>query len=152
MKTKKRIIALILFAVMLFSLAACGKNDPTPSAGDTTAPSTTPAGEATTPSTDDNATDWDGPDWMNQTGMPIVKEGTEKTLSLYVEQTAEYGDFKESWMYKYITEVMNINLEVTVFTPDNKGDVLSLAFASNELPDIIIGSGFSTTELVVPFS
>ena len=28
MKTQKRIIALVLFAVMLFSLAACSKNDP----------------------------------------------------------------------------------------------------------------------------
>lgn len=148
MKTQKRIIALVLFAVMLFSLAACSKNDPTPSTDNTTAPSTTPAGDATTPSTDASTSDWAGPDWMNQTGMPIVKEGTEKTLSIYVEQTAEYGDFKESWMYKYITEVMNINLDVTVFLSDSKADFLSLAFASNELPDIIIGSGFSTTELV----
>ena len=104
MKTQKRIIALVLFAVMLFSLAACSKNDPTPSTDNTTAPSTTPAGDATTPSTDASTSDWAGPDWMNQTGMPIVKEGTEKTLSIYVEQTAEYGDFKESWMYKYITD------------------------------------------------
>ena len=148
MKIQKRIIALVLFAVMLFSFAACSKNDPTPSTDNTTAPSTTPAGDATTPSTDASTSDWAGPDWMNQTGMPIVKEGTEKTLSIYVEQTAEYGDFKESWMYKYITEVMNINLDVTVFLSDSKADFLSLAFASNELPDIIIGSGFSTTELV----
>ena len=73
MKTQKRIIALVLFAVMLFSLAACSKNDPTPSTDNTTAPSTTPAGDATTPSTDASASDWAGPDWMNQTGMPIGK-------------------------------------------------------------------------------
>lgn len=122
MRTQKRIIALVLFAVMLFSLAACSKNDPTPSTDNTSAPSTTPVGDATTPSTDASTSDWTGPDWMNQTGMPIVKEGTEKTLSIYVEQTAEYGDFKESWMYKYITEVMNINLDVTVFLSDSKAD------------------------------
>ena len=62
MKTQKRIIALVLFAVMLFSLAACSKNDPTPSTDNTTAPSTTPAGDATTPSTDASTSDWAGPD------------------------------------------------------------------------------------------
>lgn len=63
---------------------------------------------------------------------------------------AEYGDFKEAPGCTSIITLkwMNINLDVTVFLSDSKADFLSLAFASNELPDIIIGSGFSTTELV----
>lgn len=89
------------------------------------------------------------PEWMNTEGtFPIVKEGNEKTLTIYVKQVADAGKPEDTWMYHYLTENMNINLEFTSFTDENRDEFLSLAFASGELPDIIIGGNFSAEELV----
>ena len=155
MRKRKRLTALTLAACMAVSLIACGQQKNTESgsqtadAASTAAASETPAGEM--PAGTDTASDTAAgvPDWMNTDGdLPIVKEGTEKTLTLYVEQTSEYGKPEDSWFYKFIEEEMNIKLDVTTYTGDNKSEFLSLAFASNELPDIIIGANFSTAELL----
>ena len=155
MRKRKRLTALTLAACMAVSLIACGQQKNTESgsqtadAASTAAASETPAGEM--PAGTDTASDTAAgvPDWMNTDGdLPIVKEGTEKTLTLYVEQTSEYGKPEDSWFYKFIEEEMNIKLDVTTYTGDNKSEFLSLAFASNELPDIIIGANFSTSELL----
>ena len=139
MKNTKRLFSLVLAVVMLFSLAACGnQNEEEPTT------STKPQSESVPATTEPNELAWLNTDG----GFPIVKEGTEKTLSIYVEQTAEYGAPEDSWFYRYIEEEMNINLDITTYTPDNKKEFLSLAFASNELPDIIIGANFSTAELL----
>jgi putative aldouronate transport system substrate-binding protein len=139
MKNTKRLFSLVLAVVMLFSLVACGNQD-----NEETTPSTNPQSESVPATTVPNELAWLNTDG----GFPIVKEGTEKTLSIYVEQTAEYGDPEESWFFRYIEEEMNINLDITTYTGDNKKEFLSLAFASDELPDIIIGANFSTAELL----
>lgn len=128
MKLAKKLLSLICVAAMVFSMAACAPSNEDESKNNTT----------------NNKLEWLNTDG----GYPIVKEGYEKTLKIYVEQTSEYGDPKDSWMFKYIEEVLNIKLDITVYTKDNKSEFLSLAFASNELPDIIIGANFSTAELL----
>lgn len=88
--------------------------------------------------------------WLNSDGtLPIVKEGTEKTLRLLVQRvSATTTDIEDVWMYKFIEEFMNINLEVETFLADNRNEMLTLAFAADELPDVIIGGGFNTSELM----
>ena len=109
MRKRKRLTALTLAACMAVSLIACGQQKNTESgsqtadAASTAAASETPAGEM--PAGTDTASDTAAgvPDWMNTDGdLPIVKEGTEKTLTLYVEQTSEYGKPEDSWFYKFI--------------------------------------------------
>lgn len=91
----------------------------------------------------------EAPEWMNTDSIfPLVKDGYEKTLTIYARNGADYGDPEESWVYKYLTEECNINLEITTFTADNADEFLSLAFAGNDLPDIIIGANFTADELV----
>ena len=143
MKHKKRLLSLTLAAAMLFSMAACG--DTGKENSDEKEPDSTQQPEQS----DSNGEADNELAWLNtEGGLPIVKEGTEKTLTVYVENTAEYGDPEDSWFYRFITEEMNINLDITTYTGDNKSEFLSLAFAGNELPDIIIGSNFSTAELL----
>lgn len=88
--------------------------------------------------------------WLNSDGtLPIVKEGTEKTLRMLVQRvSATTTDIEDVWMYKFIEEFMNINLEVETFLADNRNEMLTLAFAADELPDVIIGGGFNTSELM----
>ena len=141
MKNKKRLPALALAACMTASLAGCGSSASSTSTAEST--STDTASASTTEAAANEL------DWLNTDGgLPIVKEGNEKTLKIYVENTAEYGAPEDSWMYKFIEEKMNIKLDVTTYTGDNKSEFLSLAFASDELPDIIIGSNFSAAVLL----
>ena len=82
------------------------------------------------------------PEWLNPGSLPIVEEGTEKTLKIAMIAEASSGEPEEVWFYKYIEEVMNINLEIETFTADNQSEYLTLMFADGDLPDIIISSGY----------
>ena len=88
--------------------------------------------------------------WLNSDGtLPIVKEGTEKTLSLLIQRPSGVAaEIEDLWMYKFIEEFMNINLEVETFLSDNRNEMLTLAFAADDLPDVVIGGGFNTSELM----
>ena len=87
--------------------------------------------------------------WLNTSGeLPIVKEGTEKTLRIAIQMYNDSGDPEEKWFYKFIEEEMNINLEIEKFTASNTSEYISLLFADGDLPDIIIGGGLGTASLV----
>ena len=145
MKNKKMLVALALAGSMVLSATGCGQQseqDTTKQTGDSqekvesSAPVESTAEEKT-------------PSWLNtESVFPIVNEGTEKTLSIYVMQNEMSGDPSESWVSKFLTEKTNINFEYTTFYSDNRDEFLSLAFAGNELPDIIIGGKFGPAELV----
>ena len=88
-------------------------------------------------------------DWLNtDSTFPVVKEGTEKTLKIFVNQNAANGAPEDSWFCSYLVDKTNLNFEFTTFTDANRNEFLSLAFASGELPDIIIGANFTTSELI----
>lgn len=144
MRNKKRLMALGLTAAMLMSLAACGSTDKAGTSASQNSTNSEVSSEA-----DVSTESSDELEWMNyESSLPIVKEGYEKTLSVYVLQTADFGPAEESWMYQYLTTEANINLEITAFTGENQSEFISLAFASGELPDVIIGGGFSTSDLL----
>ena len=131
--TPKRLLSLVMACVMLLGLAACGGSAETPAAE---APATAP-------------TPVEEIEWLSKDGsLPLVAEGTEKTLSMYVRLEPNAPAPEELWMYSFIEEAMNINLEVTAFTTENEDEILSLAFASGDLPDLIIGCELTTGELV----
>ncbi len=159
-KLLKRILALALTGAMVASMCACG-NDAGSSSDSSSGNS---SGESSTAdeggsedsgsqeSADDggsSASDGKDLSWLNSSQtLPIVAEGTEKTLSLYVWGDEAAPDPEQVWNYKFIEDAMNINLEVTRFTDANKSEFLSMAFASGELPDIIIGGDFDAAALV----
>ena len=129
---KKRVFALLLCFAMVLPLVAC-----TPDTPDVTAPSIRPPEEL---------------DWLNISteafDLPIVKEGTEKTLTIWYRTAGGMEDPEQTWTYKFAVEHMNINLEVRPLYSSNQSEVLSTAFATGDLPDIIVGSKFTTADMV----
>ena len=89
----------------------------------------------------------DLPEYINtESDMPIIKEGYDVTLKIVAKQNAGWGNAEDIWFWKYVEDQMNINVDV-IQTQDAE-TYKSLAFASNELPDIFVGCGFGTSELV----
>jgi len=141
-----------LALVMVLSLAACGGNSAedtkAPAADDTKAPA---ADDTTAAPADDTTAAGEGLDWLNLGGTyPIVAEGTEKTLSICLPMSDETVDtYADRFQYKVVTELMNINLEVMAVPSSAWGEKRPLILADTEnLPDIIMNSGFSTGDLL----
>ena len=151
MKNQKRLLALGLTGIMLMSLAACG-NQNSGSTQSKESEAVTQQKETTSASSEEvEASGETGsvPEWLNTEGtLPVVKEGTDKKLSIYVLQAADAAKPEDTWMYRYLTEEMSLDLEFTTFTSENRDEFISLAFASGELPDIIIGASFTAAELL----
>lgn len=121
----KRFLAALLAVVMLLSMAACGGKS------------------------DIDNEEKDDLSWLNTDGsLPLVKEGTEKTLKIAVRMHDDSGDPEGQWFYKFVEEEMNINLEVVRFTASNANEFISMIMADGDLPDIIIGASLGSGSLV----
>ena len=150
MKNLKIFLALLLALTMVVSMTACGGN----TAGKETDPKGTdaPAGNDDTAGGDDTtAAPGEDMSWLNLGGVyPIVDEGVEKTLTAVIPISDEYVDtYKEKWQYIMVNEVLNINLEVTPVPTSAWGERLPLILADVEnLPDLLIGTGWATSELL----
>ena len=150
-KLFKKVLALALAGTMALSMCACGNDGGSASStgGESTADNESTSEEQST--AEEGTSDGESSElsWLNSSQeLPIVKEGTEKTLSMYVYGNENGPDPEEVWMYKFIEDAMNINLNVTKFTASNRDEFLSMAFSSGELPDIIIGGEFDAATLV----
>ncbi len=86
--------------------------------------------------------------WLNAGSLPIVEEGTEKTLRIAVRMDVNSPDPEEVWFYQFIENEMNINLEVEKFTNENVSEYIAMMFADGDLPDIIINGNFGTADLI----
>lgn len=151
MENKKRIIALGLAGALILSLASCGSTDGSKSSQASSGKESSVASESSAAAqSTETSVESNYPEWINtESDLPIVKEGTEKTLSIYYKQIYAGGpEPEEHWVAQFIENAMNINVELTPFTADSRDEVLSLAFAGNELPDIILDANFSTSELM----
>ena len=120
----KRLIALLLAALMLLGLAACGGN-----------------GE--TAQTDTALAD-DGEAYNGE--MPIVKPGDEPiTLTIGLQTNGNVTDYKDNDYTKWLEEQTGLNLEFVQFSGTNKdiATQVALMIAGGEtLPDILKpGSG-----------
>ena len=151
MKKRNRFLALVLAGTMILSAAGCAG----PSGNKETQGSTAGGNESTTSSKVDDTTAGEteapGKDlsWLGSSqNLPIVKEGTEKTITAYIKMSDATTNPENVWLYKFIEEKMNINLEVTPFSAENQKEVLSMLMAGGELPDVIIGGGFTAEELL----
>ena len=151
MKNLKVFLALLLALTMVLSMTACGGNN----AGKETDPKGTtdaPAGNDDTAGADDTtAAPAKDLSWLNLGGVvPIVEEGTEKTLTICIPIGDETIDtVKDRFVYKFITEQMNINVDLMAVPSSAWGEKLPLILADYEnLPDIIIQGGFKVADLL----
>ncbi len=149
----KRLLALVLTGTMLF-LTACGGGTGGEGSGSGGSGSggnqSAPAQESGSAGEGEGQSQGKDLSWLNSSDtLPLVKEGTEKKLSLYIQMSPESPDPEKLWLYKFIEDAMNIDIEVTKFTWQNRNEMIPLLFTDgNELPDLIIGAGFSAEELV----
>jgi len=121
MKHTKRILAILLTAVMIFSIIACG--EPESPAGEDPPPVTTPA---PTP-------DGSGPN----VEAPI----TDEPITLKVWQWAldnQATDFENLWYYQQMAAHTNINLDWTVIKESEWNESINMMFLGTDLPDVII--------------
>ena len=125
MKKTMKAICLMLVCAMILPLVACGGGG-------------------------GGGTQNNGPrdlEWLNlESALPIVKEGTEKTLEIVILHPGAVGKTEEKWFYEFVEKEMNINLDVTVLK--DGGQQLTLLFADGDLPDIIIGAGLDEAKLM----
>ena len=125
----KRLLALLLAALMLLSLAACGEK------------------QTETAQTDTELVD-DGTEYHGE--MPIVKEGDEPiTLTIGIKTNGNVTDYDNNDFTKWIEETTGLNLEFVLFNGTNAENTtqLALMIASGEkLPDILGLGGISTVQ------
>jgi putative aldouronate transport system substrate-binding protein len=89
----------------------------------------------------------DLPEWLNtESEFPIVKEGYDVTLSFAVSQNTYQGNWEDIWAWKYIENEMNIKVDVTQV--QNVSEWKQVAFASNDLPDVLVNMGLTPNEIV----
>lgn len=139
---RKKVLAALLSVGMILSVVACGNQEQ----GTESKVSSETNSESTVISETAIA---DELDWLDRSGnLPLVKEGTEKSLTVAVRMRNDSGDPEDTWAYQFMTEVMNIDVEIIKFTDQNAAEYRSLTFADGDLPDIIIGGGLSAGDLV----
>ncbi|MBQ3071659.1 MAG: extracellular solute-binding protein, partial [Oscillospiraceae bacterium] len=117
----KKILALLLAAIMLFSLAACG-------------------GETEKPIEQEQQTTAQADEAPYNGEMPIVKPGDEPiTLKIALVNDCGVTDYENNAFTKWLEEQTGLNLEFQLFMDNsNAATQIALMVASNEkLPDII---------------
>ena len=125
----KRLLALLLAAILLLSLAACGE-------GKTEEPAKT-------------ADISDEGEYQGE--LPFIKEGDEPvTLTIGIQTSGNVTDYKDNAYTKWLEEQTGLNLEFVQFsgTSSEVATQVSLMIASGEkLPDILHpGSGISKVQ------
>ena len=130
-RNRKKVVAAVLSAVMLCSMAACGSQSEEASGSGSSAPEAVQESSAeetqggqesgSAGETQSGQESASIPEWLDTSGnLPIVKEGEEKTLSVAIQMSVDSGNPEDMWFYQFIEDQMNINLEVTKFTSENQ--------------------------------
>lgn len=93
------------------------------------------------------------PDYMNTDSyFPIVKEGEEVTLHLGLVYNDTYTDPEQvvdSWFYTWLAQETGLTFEYTLIPRSAINERKTLLFLEDELPDIMMGFGLTTTEMVM---
>lgn len=136
MKAKK-LLALLLAAVMVLSMVACG--------GDSSTDST--SGNSNIPNSGDSTVTAEIPEYMNMDSqMPIVKEGTDITLEVMVVNGPMYSNLssiRDVYFVDAYEKKTGVKIEWIEVASDAFADQLALRLTTGELPDVIIKGGIS---------
>ena len=125
----KKVVAVVLSVVMVFSLSACGKSDkPTKDVNDTTANVTQDQGEIDT----------------SAVSFPL-KESVK--LSVFMVQNSDVSDINENAVFKDLEKATNIDFELTLVSGQDAPEKLNLLLVSGEYPDVIMGPALSAQDL-----
>ena len=137
----KKILALLLAIVTVLSLVACGNKDNTNNGGN--------SNNTGNNNNNSNTGTTEIPDYINMDSqMPIVKEGTDITLTIMVVNGPMYSNMS-SIRDVYFTEAYEkktgVKIEWIEVTSDAFEDQLALKLTTGDLPDIILKGGISNS-------
>ncbi len=81
--------------------------------------------------------------------IPIVKEGHKVSLRFcLLTNPALYASVDNCWFFKFIEKFLNINPKIEAVPVEAHSERLNLMFASKDVPDIVLGFGINTREIV----
>lgn len=90
------------------------------------------------------------PDYLNldSNGIdaPMVKEGANVSLTVTMFQAATQAKAEEIWLWEYFKRYHNINFAIEQVM--DRAEYKNLAFASGDIPDIMLGLDLTAAELV----
>nr|WP_308626335.1 extracellular solute-binding protein [uncultured Eisenbergiella sp.] len=124
---KKRVLALLLSACMVISIAGC-------SSGKTETGADSKGGEGSASASSEVA-DASGPEGFNATGMPIMNEKI--TLKVWIEGGADI-DWEQNRFVKQIEEKSNIKMDIISTPLSDALQKRNLMLASGDYPDLIL--------------
>ena len=128
MKNATRILALLLAVVMLCGLCACAKSG---EAGEA-APNPSAASEETV-----NA--------VHPGQTPLIDEPVTLRVAVLCHDSTTAPE--ETWMYKYIQEVLGVNIQLEYFYTATRDESVSLMMADGDLPDVMIALQLTSNEI-----
>jgi len=140
---KKRVLALMLSACMVLSMAGCASGNQGADTGGSKEEASDASGSDSTEASDSEATDASGsesadasgPEGFNATGMPIMNEKI--TLTAWIEGGADI-DWEQNGFIKEIEEKSNIKLEIISTPASDAIQKRNLMLASGDYPDLIL--------------
>lgn len=87
------------------------------------------------------------PDYLNAPGtIPFVKEGEDVTLKIAVFQNNQQGDAEDIWFWQWLEQKYGVKTEIQQYS--NRNEYKNLAFATGDLPDIILNMAIGTSQQV----
>lgn len=142
-----RVLSILLCLLLL--LSGCGASDTSSPSKETDISQSQKEGSKESSATGSQSSTGSLPDYINASGLPIVAEGVDKNLKLGIVMSDLSGDPEDMWMYKFIEDQMNIQLEIEKISDLNREEYISLTFASNTLPDAILGANLEPNDIVM---
>ena len=100
---KKKVISALLCVGMVLSVVGCGTTEQ----GSTE--QKVSSEEKSSESAASEEIKADELAWLDRSSnLPLVKEGTDKSLTIAVRMRNESGDPEDTWAYQFMTEIMNM--------------------------------------------
>lgn len=89
------------------------------------------------------------PEYLNEDSrFPIVKEGQKVKMSIATVTTDGVADMDELWFWKWADAKLNIQFDVTTIDSSVVNEKINLMFAAGNMPDILVGAGLTTSQIV----
>ena len=139
---KKRILAIMLTFMLV--LAACGPGGGQDAAAD-------PGGAAQDGAADPAGGDGRWPDYISLgRGWPVIREDMrdDVLITMAIAQSADGGSWDDLWISHFYREVLNINFQVEQIMDIAREERMSLMFAADDLPDILMNLWISPANIM----
>lgn len=86
---------------------------------------------------------------ISEGAYPIVPDGETVTIKLgIIKHSTMGGDPENLWLWNYLSKLTNIQFEFTTVLDSALTERKNLMFAADDLPDVLIGFGLTTAEMV----